>query len=95
MSLSYLRDAVIKRLQDKVDAAAEKAINMRVHQSSTADGYALTQADTLAEARAFAEAQKIIIDEYKRLTDAPETRDETPEAETTAPKQNKETSIYG
>jgi stage V sporulation protein SpoVS len=91
MTLSFLRDAITKRLQDKVDAAGARAINMRVHTAATADGYALVQVDTLAEARAFAEAVKIVIEEYKRLVEqtVAETPGEVPQG------TKKETSIYG
>lgn len=80
MSLSYLRDAVLKKLQERVDAATMRAINMRVNMESRADGYALSQADSLSEARAYAEAAKLVIEEYKRLTEAekmPQTQAET------------------
>lgn len=70
MSLSYLRDAVVKKLQERVDAATNRAINMRVNMESRADGYALAQSDALSEARAYAAAQQLVIEEYKRLTEA-------------------------
>ncbi len=79
MSLSILRDAVAKKFQERVDKAAERAINMRVHAESHTDGYALVQADTLAEARAFGEAIKLLTDEYKRLTEAPQTQQDVAE----------------
>lgn len=91
MSLSHYRDSMLKRLQTMTDTAANKAINMRIHPQLTADTYALVQADTLSEARAYAEAAKIVIDEYRKLTEA--TKDGEPEGD--EPKQEKREKIYG
>ena len=71
MTLAFLRDAITKVLQDRVDALAQSAIDMRVHPEMRSDTYALVQADKLAQARAFAEAAKIVVQEYKKLTEAP------------------------
>lgn len=89
MSLSLLRDNITKKLGDRVDAASTRAINMRVNVDSHTDGYALVQADTLAEARTYAEAAKIVQEEYKRLTEAPKIED----APQVAQKQKEK--IYG
>lgn len=89
MSLSFFREAISKKLQERVDVASTRAINMRVHAESSADGYALVQADTLAEARAFAEAINIITTEYKRMTETTPTEKEP--AKNTQPKEK----IYG
>ncbi len=88
MSLAYLRDGIIKRLQRETDALGQAAIDMRVHSQISADTYAMMQVDRLAEARALARAAKIVIEEYKRLTETPQTEDEPQSA---AQKQTKET----
>lgn len=69
MSLSYLRDAIVQRLQTEVDKATNDAVNMRVHQESTSDNYALKQVDTLAAARAFAAAARVVIEEYAKMVE--------------------------
>lgn len=91
MSLSHFRDSITNKLQERVDAAAARAINVRVNVETTSDGYALVQADTLSEARAYAEAAKIVLQEYKRMTEAPETE---PAPETEMQTQAKQKDIY-
>lgn len=71
MSLSHLRDSIIKHLTEAADSAANRAINMRVHAATQADGYALTQADCLSEARTYTEAARIVLAEYKKMTETP------------------------
>lgn len=92
MSLSFFRDALTAKLQERVDAAAGRAINMRVHADSRVDGYALLQTDTLAEARTYAEAAKIVIEEYKRLTETTQSID-SPKLD--KPTKQGDNSIYG
>lgn len=71
MSLAHLRDSISAALQKEVDALAQSAIDMRVHPGMTADTYAMVQVDKLAEARALAKAQRIVIQEYKKMTETP------------------------
>lgn len=89
MSLSQFRDSITAKLQDKVDALSTAAINMRVHPEMSSDMYAMLQLDKLAEARAFASAAKIVIDEYKRMTEAPPTEDSP------KPQEQVKANIYG
>lgn len=83
MSLSYLRDAVLKRLQDRVDTVVQSAIDMRV-QSMKMDEYAMLQVDKLAEARALATAALIVGEEYKRLTEPAPKPEDQPQPKTLA-----------
>lgn len=78
-------DAVNKRLQGRIDRAVMKAVNMRVHSETRIDAYALEQADTLSEARAFGEAINIVISEYKRLTEPEKVPDEAEQKEKPKP----------
>lgn len=89
MSVIAYRDAVLQRLQDRCDALTQRAVDARVQAFPSADVFALTQADTLAEARAFAMAHQILREEYKRLYETVE--------EKTAPadKTNKKEPVYG
>lgn len=70
MSLSYLRDAIIKSLEERADKLANVAINFRVQAVTSTDEYAMNVADTLAQARAYTDAIKIVIAEYKKMTEA-------------------------
>lgn len=90
MSLSFLRDAITKALQERVDAATNRAINLRVHAESTADGYALIQADALAEARAFATAAQVVVDEYRKMTETAVKPEDAPMAQ-----QQRRENVYG
>lgn len=89
MSLSFLRESIIKSLQERTDKLAQSAIDMRVHHEMSADTYAMLQIDILAQARAYADAMRVVTAEYKKLTesDAP-----VPEIEK---KQQKVESVYG
>ena len=90
MSISFFRDEIIKRLEARGDAAVNRAIAMRVTHDARADGYALWQVDTLAEARAFGDAINIVIQEYKRLVEQTEVKpDAAGESKTTRE------SVYG
>ncbi len=77
MSLSYLRDAIIQRLQTEVDRSTNDAVNMRVHLETTSDNYALKQVDTLASARAFATAARVVIEEYQKMVEPEKNPAET------------------
>lgn len=93
MSLSYLRDAIIKTLQARADAATNRAINMRVRPAShdipamSADEYALYQTDVLSEARTYAEALRLVGAEYAKLIEPEKVVDIT-----TQPKKG---PVYG
>lgn len=79
MSLSYLRDNILKALQELVDARTNDAINMRPRYADpsmaamTTGEYAMQQINTLAEARALALAARIVADEYKKITQPEKT----------------------
>lgn len=92
MSLSHFRDSINAKFQDKIDGAAQRAINMRVHANTRVDGYAMIQADTLAEARAFGEAMNIVTAEYKRMTETIQSVEKPQLEPTSKPGDN---SIYG
>ena len=92
MSLSFLRDAVIKHLQTLADAAAQSAIDMQVHPEMSSDRYALMQVNKLAYARGLTEAARVVTREYKRLTEAPP--DDTTQTEPD-PDKMKEERFYG
>lgn len=89
MSLSHYRDAISARLQESVDKLCQSAIDMRVHHEMTADTYAMVQIDLLAQARALADARRIVIAEYKRLTEVAD-KEEVKEKQ-----QEKSESVYG
>lgn len=93
MSLSHYRESITKALQESVDKLAQEAIDMRVHPQMTADTYAMVQVDKLAQARAYADAARIVIKEYKKMTEAPQDGAE-PEGETTTAAQAKQKDIY-
>ena len=93
MSLSHYRDSITECLQKQIDLLAQQAIDMRVHPSMSSDTYALVQVDKLAQARAYADAARIVIAEYKRMTETPAQQDETQEKGDQPEK--KEKPLYG
>jgi hypothetical protein len=74
MSLPYLRDGIMRRLQERADAATSRAINIRVRPASetipamSCEEYAMIQVDALTEARVLLQAIHIVNDEYNRMT---------------------------
>lgn len=76
MSLSYLKDGVVRKLESRAAALAQEAIDYRIHPSMASDAYAMAQVDRLAMARGLTEAMNIVIAEYKRLTELPAKQDE-------------------
>jgi hypothetical protein len=91
MSLSHYRDSVTAALQKQVDLLAQSAIDMRVHPEMKSDTYAMVQVDKLAQARAYADAARIVIAEYKKLTEVPKDSAQS-EGE---PKAEKREATYG
>lgn len=87
MSLSYLRDAVIKDLRDKADAASTRAINCHPSSHLSADTYAMQQIDALSEARAYLYAIGIVNAAYKLMTDPDKPEDKVEQAEQNKPPQ--------
>jgi hypothetical protein len=84
MSLSVLRDSIQRKLQERADAATSRAINMRVRPGSadipamSCEEYALTQVDSLTEARVYMMAMQIVTDEYRRMTEPEKAADQNP-----------------
>lgn len=82
MSLSFLRDAIVKSLQERVDARVNAAVNIRPRPASTdldamtSDEYAMQAVDMLAEARAYGEAARVVIAEYNRMVEPEKTQAE-------------------
>lgn len=78
MTLDLLRNNCINRLQDLIDARTTAAVNVRASSYETTDKLALMQVEILSEARTLLEAQRIIHDEFIKLT-----KPEKPDPETT------------
>lgn len=81
MSLAYLRDAIIKRLEEQADGRGQAAIDFRFQAEMTADQYAMMQVDRLAEARGITLAARIVKAEYKRMTETETQPEATPAPE--------------
>lgn len=83
MSLDALRQACIKSFQERADTATSKALNLRPRAAGqnlaamTAEEYAMFGIDALAEARTYLECQRIITNEFRKLTQ-PEQKIEEP-----------------
>lgn len=80
MSLDSLRANCIKAFQARAETATAKAINLRPRTAGhnmaamSAEEYAMFSIDALTEARIFLEAQNIVTNEFRKLTqpeDAP------------------------
>lgn len=91
MSLSHYRDSICKELQALAESKTNDALNLRASFGVPADQYAMVQVDRLAMARAFLEATKVVVEAYKRLTEAPAM----PAEPSPMVKQKKEESVYG
>lgn len=82
MSLDFLRQSIVKALEDAATERTNRAINMRANIGIPADQYAMMQAQTLAEAFALQQAARIVNAEYKKMTDPPKeapANDEKPQ----------------
>lgn len=82
MSLDALRNACNKYFQERADAATSRAISIRMRPPSpnipgmSAEEYAMTSIDLLTEARIWLEAQKVITNEYRKLTEPEKAPDQ-------------------
>lgn len=68
MSLDALRENTIKVFQNRADQCTSAAISITAGAVTGTDQYAMTQIERLAMARAYLDAQKIITDEFRKLT---------------------------
>lgn len=91
MSLSHFRDSIVARLEKRATELAQTVIDFRVQQVTSVDQYALIQSDLLAQSRALSEAARIVVAEYKRLTEVAET----PAEPSPMLKQKKDEPVYG
>ena len=80
MSLSYLRDKIIKELQEKADAASSRAVNNHPSGHTNTDTYAMQQIDALSEARACLIAIQVVGAAYRDMIE-PEAKAKQDEAE--------------
>ena len=88
MSLSYLRDNIVKALQEKADAASSRAMNNHPLSHQSTDTYAMQSVDALSEARAFLVAMNIVNKSYNDMIE-PEKKQQQDE-EDSQPKPEQE-----
>jgi hypothetical protein len=67
MTLDLFRQNTLNALQAAIDNKTTAAVNMQAKQFTTVDQYAMSQAETLAEARALLLAQQVIQAEFTKL----------------------------
>ncbi len=79
MSLDAFRQNCTQALQDRADLCSTQAIGITASAVTSTDQYAMHQIERLAMARAYLDAQKIILAEFKKLTQ-PEQKPEETEA---------------
>lgn len=81
MTLDALRTACMDAFAKRAEAMTNAAINILPQGGLSADQYAMLQVDRLAQARVYMECQKIITDEYRKLTQPPDAPQDSNVAE--------------